>query len=236
MLQDIFTQGTLEMSDAPVAAAVRAIRWGDVLSNRILAVVVIGAVLLDLSDLMQIFPKIMDCIRRWKANIGMEHSLSVARSRNISAMIWAAAFCLAADRLDLYPARWMDRIPAGWTVAAMFGIALAYVLVRKILSLVAMPRRLGAEKSQAAHCAIYTYFIAFAVAALCTMGIMMVLHSPEESVRSVILWMFAAFWLLSFVRTAGILASQYGVLTTFLYLCALEILPAGLVVASAVFL
>jgi hypothetical protein len=37
MLQDIFTQGTLEMSATPLPALESAAKWSDLLSNRIIA-------------------------------------------------------------------------------------------------------------------------------------------------------------------------------------------------------
>ena len=236
MLQDIFSQGTLEMSSIPVQAAAASRGWADVLSNRILVVVAVAAVLLDLSDMMGIFPQTRDCLRRAKGNVNMEHSLSVARSRNLSALVCALPFCLVADRLGLYGAAWMGEVPPGWSVAAIAGVLTAYMTLRLLLSVPLMPRSLDSESSKAAHRAILTYFIALTAVALATMGAMMLLKAPEAAIRTVILWETAAFWLLSTVRSGQILASRCGGFQAFLYLCGLEILPAGLLVCSAVLL
>ena len=62
MLQDIFTQGTLEMSATPLPALENAAKWSDLLSNRIIAVAVIFIILIDLPDLIGTFPHILDCM------------------------------------------------------------------------------------------------------------------------------------------------------------------------------
>ena len=69
MLQDIFTQGTLEMSATPLPALESAAKWSDLLSNRIIAVAVIFIIIIDLPDLIGTFPHILDCMTNKRGSI-----------------------------------------------------------------------------------------------------------------------------------------------------------------------
>jgi len=63
-----------------------------------------------------------------------------------------------------------------------------------------------------------------------TVGAMVVLGLPQDVVRWVLVGGWALCMGLTFIRQVEILASQCGVFLSFLYLCALEIIPVtGLV-------
>ena len=65
---------------------------------------------------------------------------------------------------------------------------------------------------------------------LLTVGAMVVLGLPQDVVRWVLVGELALCMGLTFIRQTEILASQCGVFLSFLYLCALEIIPVtGLV-------
>ena len=55
---------------------------------------------------------------------------------------------------------------------------------------------------------------------------------PDGTVRAILWTEVALAGFLSLLRTGQILRSRYGVFATILYLCALEILPVGLLILT----
>ena len=60
-----------------------------------------------------------------------------------------------------------------------------------------------------------------------------IIMNPEHA-KNAILWISALTYLLHLVRKLQILSSSCSIFAGFLYLCALEILPTGVLVTSAV--
>jgi len=71
---------------------------------------------------------------------------------------------------------------------------------------------------------------------LATIGLLGVCGAPDSVLRPVLYCEMLLSYLLSLLRTGQILAGSFSVLTTILYLCALEFLPTAAMVACAVFL
>ncbi len=236
MLQDIFTQGTLEMSATPLPALESAAKWSDLLSNRIIAVAVIFIILIDLPDLIGTFPHILDCMTNKRGSTRVEHSPSIARSRNSSAIIMALAWCLLADRFGFYRPQFLSWLPDWAGPVAMAVLVITFLVLRRILLMVIRPRSLATEEGKAAHRVLYTFFIVTVLIQLATAGVMILLHVGDSVIRTVLLVEMIPMWLLALVRIAQILGGRFSGLESFLYLCGLEIVPAAAVVASAVLL
>ena len=69
-----------------------------------------------------------------------------------------------------------------------------------------------------------------------TVGILALAGVNDLTVKTVILAETAFIYLVYLIRKSQILSMVCGPLQVFLYLCALEVLPTGLLVASALFL
>jgi len=236
MLQDIFTQGALEMSASPLPPLEHVAKWADLLSNRITAVVVIFIILIDLPDLVGTFPHIMDCLTNKRGSTRVEHSPSIARSRNYSAIVMALAWCLLADRFDFYRPDFLSWLPDWAGPLSMAILIIAFLTLRRLLLMIVRPHSLRSEEGKAAHRVPYTFFIVLVIVQLVTAGILLPLHVDDSVIRTVLLAEMIPFWLLSLVRIAQILGARCSGMESFLYLCALEILPAAAVVASAMLL
>ena len=235
MFEDLFREGALAMSGTPVPPLESVFGWGDCLVNRITILAAMVILIIDLQDMIDISPDLWDCVRRSRGNVSLEHSVSKSRSRNWAAFFCLIPFCLLADRYRLYPAEWMQSLPLGWSLAAAFGLALFYILFRKVMFLAARPRRIKGETGDAAFRTLYTFFIFATAIMLLTAGILHFFKTGETAIRSVLLWESALAWAFSTLRAGQILRTQCSGLTTFLYLCALEFLPLGLLIAGAVF-
>ena len=78
MPEDFFRQGKLEMATEAFQAGPQVMLWGDCLANRIAVVALLLLMLIELADFLRTVPKIWDCVQMWRANIGLEHSISTA--------------------------------------------------------------------------------------------------------------------------------------------------------------
>lgn len=234
MLAEVFIRGTLELPVDPVPLVSDGALWSGCLFNRIAIAVAIVAVMVDIQDMFDLVPSFKDCLVRARGNIGLEHTVSLARSRNMCAWVMAIPFCLVADRFGLYCSRWMQALPAGWSLAAVMGLLLFFVLLDSLVFLLMRPKRLGGEVAQAVKRCTYTYFIIMTVLILVTVGILALVGAPDLLVRKVIYWEMAGFFLFSLLRSGQILAARFSGLSTILYLCGLKILPVAVIVAGAV--
>ncbi|MCQ2180254.1 MAG: hypothetical protein MJY91_09175 [Bacteroidales bacterium] len=236
MLPDeIFRQGSLLMSDQPLQSTVNALPWSQCLTNRIVMAVAIVLLLIDLVDLLSIFPAITHNFKTSRGAISLEHSVSVARSRNISAALMTIPFCMMCDRYALYPAGFLQAMPYGISLAATAGVLVAFLLVRHIIHmLVARPRRHDQEKAHAVHRVMYTFFIVLVILMLLTVAFGVVKKAPDASIRRVLQWEMIAVYAFAFFREGQILAANCNGFSTILYLCALELMPMGLLIASAI--
>lgn len=234
MLEDLIRTSTLEMSAVPIPPSAGGLAWGDLLVNRLIVVAAVFLFLITFRDIIRILPDLLDCIDRARANVSLEHSLNVARTRNLVAWEAALAFCLLADRYNLYSPGYWRFIPDQWSAPATIGILLVFLLVRLLLFILLKPVRVSQEGANTIHHTPYNYFIIATVLLLATAGILSIFHCSDQIIRSVLLWETAALYFLTLIRTGQIISYYCNTFATFLYLCALELLPAGLLIVSVV--
>lgn len=236
MAGELFRQGTLEMSATPVGDPAAAAAWGEILSNQILAVLAVGLLVVSLPDFFRLLPDLLFSFDRTRGAAALEHSVGQARTRNLIAFCCVLPFCLMADRYALWrPGLW-QAVPAAWSApAALAGMA-AFLLVREFFFLIARPRRLGKEESDTLHHAPYNFFILLTLLMLSSVGILTLVHAGEGFIRTLLLWETAAVWLIAILRSGQFLSTFCNVFSTFLYLCALEMIPAALMVGAHLFI
>jgi hypothetical protein len=95
-----------------------------------------------------------------------------------------------------------------------------------------MPGKTYTTAGKAAH----TFFVILTLVLLVTGGAMTVSGADESSIKSAMLWLSAGIYGLFFIRKFQIFTSNCSIFTAFLYLCALEIIPTGIIVVSAIIL
>lgn len=229
---ELLRESTLHMSDSPLTGAGMQVEWGSLLSDRIMVVAAILLMLLNLPDLIRIGGSVIECIRIARANSTLEHSYNQASIRNRTAWAQLLPLALLADRFDLIHPAFYDRIPMIWHAPMTLGLILAYLIVRLIMRTFVMPRRVSSEASDTAHRILFTMSIALSAVALCTTGIMLVFGASDTAIRSTLIWETALFYGLSLIRTGQILGSNCHGFSTFLYLCALEMVPAACLIAA----
>ena len=226
-MPDLFKGGTLEMSTTPLPQPDTVQMWGDCIVNQ--GAVIAAAILMVvvLSDLIMLFPQLLRCLSVWKGNLEIEHSVSLARTRNTVALVMALPFCIMADRWGLIAPSFKLEARPEWQLLITAGLFSGGVLLRRLAYLISRFRSKTSEYACTLRNAVFNYIILLVSVMLVTAVLMLAFKASDTAVRIVLLVETGLFYLMHLIRTGQIFASRCGSFTTFLYLCALEILPAG---------
>ena len=223
MIQD-FPNGRLWMSDEPLETLVREASWAQDPVHSVVALLAIVLLIIFMRDYFILWTPVMRCMVRAKANVEMEHSIQLARTRNRAALLMLLPMWLIAERFSIISERmWLS-----------LAIMLGYLVLKRLAAEIALPRKLSAEARLAVRRALYTYGIVLAFVMMMTVGLWMLVRWDAGAMMWVIVAEAGATLLLSMVREGEILSATYHPLVSFLYLCALEIVPAAGLVAAAV--
>lgn len=233
---ELFRQGRLEMSAAPLPELQSPAEWNDLLPNKIAIVLSVVLVLIYLKDIIRLIPPLLYALDRKRGGESLEYNVSAARMRNTVALIYTLPFCLIADYCGAYRPGFWSMVPPEWSSAATLGVMLAYFLLRRLCYAAIRPRKMSAESLATLKHSLYNYFIALVSVAVPTIGILPLFSVQEDIISTVFLALTGLAFAFATVRAWQILKSRRSPLPTILYLCGLEILPAAAVVASAVLL
>lgn len=233
---ELFRQGRLEMSAAPLPEFQSPAKWNDLLPNKIAIVLSVVLVLIYLKDIIRLIPPLLYALDRKRGGESLEYNVSAARMRNTVALIYTLPFCLIADYCGAYRPGFWSMVPPEWSSAATLGVMLAYFLLRRLCYAAIRPGKMSAESLATLKHSLYNYFIALVSVAVPTIGILPLFSVREDIISTVFLALTGLAFAFATVRAWQILKSRRSPLPTILYLCGLEILPAAAVVASAVLL
>lgn len=233
MLENLLDGGILEMSSTPFRMAEVTLAWGDYTVNKIMALLAVVCFFLIARDFIQMLPALLSTIDRAKANVSLERSLGSARLRNRIAFASILPFCIIVDRFALYSPRFFQLVPQGFSVFLVILVLFVYWTVRHIVYVIFRSKKIPSEISDTIHRSPYNYFIVLVVILLLTVAVMAVFSCTDSVARIILLAEIAAVYLFALVRIIQFLRYNCNVFVTFLYLCALEFIPTGMLVASA---
>ena len=230
---EAFRSGRLLMGDEALRAG-RAIEmaWGDYPLKWGLVVAAALALAFAIPSLFRILPHVGKCLSRWRWNLTIEASLQLARTRDTIFLLSIIPCCLIVSRYRLFDPSLFERVGEAWRTLAVVGTALVYHLVRSLLYFAAQARAGSLSTFQTARHSERNYFILTVFFLLAATGVLYAFRAPEETVRRILYGVLGAVYLLFLWRKAEILHSSCNPLSTFLYLCALEFLPTGMLVAA----
>ena len=231
-MPELFSQSTLHMSTSPLEQAASGYLWGGILVNRIAVIVALVLLVVELMDIILLFPHLLRCVPVWKANVELEHSVSLSRTRNTVALVCGVMFCVVADRYSLLDPSWRASAAPEYQLALTAALLFGAVLLRRLLYLMSPLRSRTSEFACTVRHALYNYSILFCVLAVLSTVIMEAARVPAAAGRVVLTVEAAILYLLDIMRTVQILGSRYGVFRTILYLCALELLPMGILIMT----
>lgn len=231
-MPELFYQGVLQMSASPLAQTATELLWSEVVVNRIAVIVALALLVIEIRDIILLGPSLLRGIVIWKANVELEHSVNLSRTRNTVALVCAVLFCIIADRYSLFDPSWRAAAPAGLQLALTAAVIVGFVAVRDIFYLISPLRSRTSEFACTVRHAFYNYFILYVLLALVSTVILEAFGASAAVGRVVLTVEAALAYLIDITRTAQILSSRYGVFPTILYLCALELLPLGILILT----
>ncbi len=202
----------------------------------ILALISTLIIITLLRRLVNIFPSLIACMIRWKENVNLEASVKNSYDRSVIALAMIIPFCLTAERFRLYDPAFMDGMEENLRIGIIFGVFAAYCLVRVLVQMIVATRKVRKKTFSVAVKASYTFFTTLALTLAALGGILTFIDLDIEIIRSAMLWISAFIYALLLLRKLQIFASGFSIFASFLYLCALEIIPTGLLIVSALIL
>lgn len=232
-----FSSGTLEMPERLAGGyAAQALAWSDYPVNTALLVIATLLLLVSLRIFLGIAPKLFDSLSRWKACVNIDASVQQKSDRNTLGVIATLPLALVADRYGFFSAGILDIIPDGWSSLVTLGIIIVWLLVRHFFFYLCLLRTQRPETFRTAHKSFFNYWIIASLLLTLTAGIISFTNIPDSAGRSILLYELAVMYLIALLRKSQILLSYCGPLTTFLYLCALEFIPTGALIAGCILL
>ena len=202
----------------------------------ILSFISILSAMLVLRSLVSIFPSLVACLVRAKECFNLEASVKLSRSRDILASVMILPFCLIVNRFDVIGTGVSAGLSEGLRIAMTIGVFIVYFIFRIATYRLFRPQRLPKKTYQTAGKAAHTFFAILTLLLLTVAGIMTVAGTDETAIKNAILWISAGIYALFLIRTFQFFTSNCSVFAAFLYLCALEIIPTGTLVVSAIIL
>lgn len=199
-----------------------------------LALISVLCIITLLKRMMNIFPSLMACMVRWKENINLQISMKTRTDRNLLAGALLIPFCLTVFRFRVYCPEFMADMPQNARLGITFGVFAAYIAIRTACRYLFRIHKTSASTYEAATDSVRTYFIILAFLLIATGGILSFTGVAPEHIKTAMIWISGAMYLVFVIRKTQIFRSSCSLFVSFLYLCALEILPTGVLIASAV--
>ena len=199
----------------------------------ILALISFFICLILLRTFIEVFPSLMACLVRWKESVNLDASVQLSRGRDIMSIAMVLPFCLTASKYSLYSPAWMEHFGANGKLGITIGIIIAYILIRKGLEHIFRSKKMSLKTYKTACKSSYTFFIILTLVLLTMGGTLTFIKANPSGIRNAMLWVSAITYALFLLRKTQIFNSSCSFFSSFLYLCALEILPTGALVASA---
>ena len=218
------------MSTEPVGASGAGLQWGDCAVNHWAVVLAVFLFVLALTEFFRLYPHLLRCLSRWKGNLDLEHSVSLARTRNTLALIAGLAFCIMADRWEMVAPSFKLKLIPELHLPVTIALLAGTVALRRLLYLASKFRSLVSEFALTLRHTLYNYLILLVTLMIISGLLMIVLKVPDNVIRLVFYVESAVFFLIHIVSTGQIMRSRCGSLATILYLCALELLPFGILI------
>ena len=199
-----------------------------------LALISVLAIMALLKTFVGVFPSILAATIRWKESINIESSVRLSRDRDLTAIAMTLPFCLTAFTFRLYNPDFIANLPDNARLWAIIGVVLSYIFIRKIVAIAVHPHKASKQASVAATKSANTFFILLTLVLLLVGSICSFFNASPNGIRLACLWLSALIYGLYLIRKLQIFASSCSLFVAFLYLCALEILPTGILVATDV--
>lgn len=234
---DAFISGTLEMpEEAARGFTDTALSWSDSPVNAIFIVIFTTLALLTLRDLLDLIPLLLKSMFRWKESVNIDASIQKKSARDGLAWIYTIPIAMVIDRYDLLKIEALEFIPDTFHSLAVLGFLGAWMLFRWICFSAWSTKTKRPETFRTAHSSFLNFWIIAGFFLVFTVTVVSLTNAGNNAGRTVLIYELVVLYALAIMRKWQILASYCNPFVTFLYLCALELIPTGVLVAAIVLL
>lgn len=223
--------GRLLLPGSPSAAVASAPAGEPLVFTLLVAISVILLILLA-RPFLELLPSLADSIFRARGSTALENSVRQSRDRSLIALALLLPLLLLAYRYRLYDPQWVRDLSPSLRLGAIAAVLAGWLILRQLLYVWLRPRR-RYDFYSLAHRSGYTFFILLMMLMILTAGILAIFGSNDFTVRSFLYIEMAVLYLLFLIRRSQILSLSCSHLLSFLYLCALDLIPTGLLIVSA---
>lgn len=231
---EMFSSSDLVVSEAAgLDSFLPGLAWLSYPVNFCLTAVAVLSVLVSLKYAVSISPYVFGGLFRWKHLANIANSIRLSRERDIMAVSLFLPMCLVISGMELYRPDFVGLVAPEWRTLAVSGCILLYIVVRGLIVLVAPAKRINHEAFRNANKSIRNFIIIAAIALVLIGLLYAYLVDSRAFLQNAALCLLAFVFFVFCARKFQFLASSCGQLKSFLYLCSLEILPAGILVLSA---
>lgn len=229
-----FTAGRLVMDHGTSGTDPALVQlWGDSIVNSALVSAAILLAVILLPAILETLPVVLSGFMRTKPILNLDNNTSQARTRNQVAWTSFLAISLFCARYSLVKVDFLDGKAAGISTLVTVAAVFAYLILRLILSSMVKPSGRKKEYFKAADSIFYNYAIILAAIMAVTAAFAAVTGMNDLTVRSILIYESAGMAAVLILRKLEILSDYCNLLLGILYLCALEIFPAGLLIAAS---
>ena len=190
-------------------------------------------IIIMLRRIVDILPGVFACVLRWKECVKIDEIVKVSRDRDLTALALIIPMLLVIQKHNLLPYRFLTDMSPESSFGIITAIFIGYLALRMAASVLLLPQK-SHKKSRAADNSDRTFFIILTVVTLACSWILSMMNVEASAIRHTIIWLSAAIYLLYLLRKFQIFQSSHSIFTAFLYLCALEFVPTGILVVSAI--
>ena len=192
--------------------------------------------LLCMRNWLRLIPSLTECVFRAKGSANLEESIPLTRDRNSVAKMCILPFALIISHFRLWDPELIAPLDDFWHLLAVLGAFIIYILIRAFMQWRCTPRRSPADRYGIACRSFRNYFIICTSILLFGAGIFSMTDLPLLTIQRIFLLFLAVSYFFYLIRKTQILSTFCNPFTAFLYLCALEFLPTGALVAAAILL
>ena len=229
-----FTHGNLMLPTCPSAVPFTDTA-GTPVSDAVTLLSLIVAICL-LRRIVEILPSLLASLIRWKESINLSNSVKLSRDRQMIALTMVLPFCLIVSESGIYSPSFLESMGGDARFGITCGVFILFLAIRKLLERICAPKRKNMQMYRCACSSSYTFFILLTLLLLTFWGIFSIFGTDFNTSQDAMLWLSGVIYIIFILRKTQIFVSSCSIFTAFLYLCALEILPTGALVASAVIL
>lgn len=216
-----FVFGTLMMpQECTAPSSVTSTIWQQDPALAVVSILAAVIFLINLNNIYRILPTVCLSIFRWKKGLNLETSMQQSRTRSWVSTAFILPFCLVVNSYLL---------PSG-NILICLSFFSVYYLARLIVYLLFKYRLYDEEYLVFSHRCVYNYFIVLSLILILTAGILHFSNPADGFPTRLIIIEMLSVYALCFERRIHFLKCKFHRFTTFLYLCALEFLPSGLLV------